>query len=68
MDHFGIGDTVARINALAAGDINMAQKPDSKAFNQVEETEGINLLSVVSGGYVGFVLMQDRPPATTRTS
>ena len=62
IEMFGIGDVVARINALAAGDIDMAQKPDSKAFKQVEAAEGINLLSVVSGGYVDFVLMQDRAP------
>lgn len=62
LEIFGITDSVARVNALLAGDINMMSQLDPKAIKQVEAAPGFEVLSVPSGAYMSIVCMRDKSP------
>jgi len=65
LDHievFGITDNVARINALIAGDIQMAGTIDPKAAEQVTATPGLEMFVVPSGSCNDIVVRLDTDP------
>ena len=62
----GITDSVARVNALVAGDINILGNLDPKAIKQVEEAEGVSVFSVESGAFIDIVVARDRPPGESK--
>jgi len=68
IDHievFGITDPVARVNALIAGDVQMAGSIDSKAIEQIEATPGLEMFIVPSGGCNDIVVRLDTDPGNS---
>ena len=57
-----ITDPVARVNALISGDIQMATVIDPKAFRQVEEAEGVTLLSTPAALQMGICCLKNAAP------
>ena len=66
LEIFAITDSVARVNALISGDIDICGNLDPKAIKQVEATDGVEVFSVESGGTVHIVAMVDRPPGNNK--
>lgn len=60
---FGITDSVARVNALISGDIQMAGNVDPKSIGQVEAADNVEIFSVPSGSYMNWVARYDKSPA-----
>ena len=54
MEHFGIGDPVARLNAFMAGDVDMMVNLPGKAVKEVEAAAGKEVWSVESGRYTSL--------------
>ena len=63
---FGIGDSVARVNALITGDIEMAAQIDPKAVTQVEAADNAEMFSLGSGRFTELVCSLDRHPGDNR--
>lgn len=59
---FAITDSVARVNALLSGDIQLMQALDPKAIRQVESTPGAAVSSVPSGAYMGICCLLNTAP------
>ena len=59
---FAITDSVARVNALLSGDIDMMSDLDPKAIKQVETNPNTEAKSAPSGAYMGMCMMLDRAP------
>ena len=59
---FGIGDPLARVNALISGEVEMIARLDRKAIPQVEAAENAAVLSEVSNRFTELVLELDRAP------
>ena len=57
-----ITDPVARVNALIAGDIQLATQIDPKAFRQVEEADGVTLLSTPAALQLGICCLKNASP------
>jgi len=62
LEIFAISDTVARVNALLAGDTDVAIMLDPKAIKKVESTKGKKIVSNPSGQYSGFNCLRDSGP------
>ncbi|MCP4285669.1 MAG: ABC transporter substrate-binding protein, partial [Gammaproteobacteria bacterium] len=58
----GITDTVARVNALIAGDMQMVVQIDPKAFRQVEGADGVTLLSTPAALQLGICILKNTKP------
>ncbi len=63
---FAITDSVARVNAMLSGNIQLMQALDPKAISQVERTAGVEVMSVPSGAYFGICCMQTTSPGNNR--
>ena len=59
IEHYGIGDSVARLNAFLAGDIDGMVNVPAKAFSQVHSAAGKELWSLESGRYINLVPRHD---------
>jgi len=59
---FGIADSVARVNALLSGDIQMMGTLDPKAIPQVQEADGVEVFAVPSGSCATLVARLDTDP------
>jgi len=57
-----ITDSVASVNALLSGDIQIAVSVDPKAIRQVESTKGVGISSIASGKYMGICCMTNTAP------
>lgn len=62
MEVFGITDSVARVNALISGDIDMMGNLDPKSIPQVEAAEGVEPFAVSSGAYMDIICRLDMGP------
>ncbi len=62
IEAFGITDSVARVNALISGDVQMCANLDPKAIPQVEGASGVEVMSVASGRYPSITCLVDRDP------
>ncbi|MEM6662511.1 MAG: ABC transporter substrate-binding protein [Pseudomonadota bacterium] len=62
IEAFGITDSVARVNALIAGDIQMCANLDPKAIGQIEDAENAEVFAVPSGRYPTITAMMDKEP------
>lgn len=62
IEAFGITDSVARVNALIAGDIQMCANLDPKAIGQVEDAPNAEVFAVPSGRYPTITAMLDKEP------
>ena len=58
----GITDPIARVNALAAGDVHMITRVEPNAFKQVELAEGITLLSTPAALQLGICILKNTKP------
>jgi len=63
IEHFGIGDSVARLNAFLAGDIDGMANMPPKAIPQVEAAEGKEVWAIESGAYINIACRQDLAPS-----
>lgn len=59
-----ITDPIARVNALVAGDIQMAADIDPKAIRQVEQADGVHLNSIPGGAYNGLCALKNAEPGS----
>ena len=59
IEHFGISDPVARLNAFLAGDIDGMANLPPKAIKQIEATEGKNIWSLESSRYINIACRKD---------
>lgn len=59
---FAITDSVARVNAVLSGDIDMGIQMDQKAVKQIESNPSTKVISTVSGAYMGICMMLDKSP------
>jgi len=57
-----ITDSVARVNALLSGDMQLVTSVDPKAIRQVEGAAGVHIESVPSGKYMGICCMTNTAP------
>ena len=57
-----ITDPVARVNALIAGDMDMATSIDPNAFRQIENAPGVTLLSTPAAVQVGTCILKNTKP------
>ncbi|MDX1430849.1 MAG: ABC transporter substrate-binding protein [Gammaproteobacteria bacterium] len=62
VEWFGIGDNLARLNALLAGDIHMMTGLDPKAIPRLASTSGVKAVNTKAGQFVDFAMMTDRAP------
>ncbi len=63
IEHFGIGDSVARLNAFLAGDVDVMTNLPPKAIEQVEAADGKGLWTVESSAYINIACRQDMAPS-----
>ncbi|MCH1475268.1 MAG: ABC transporter substrate-binding protein, partial [Alphaproteobacteria bacterium] len=59
IEHFGIGDPVARLNAFLAGDVDAMVNLPPKAIGQVESAPGKEVWSLKSGAYINIACRKD---------
>ncbi len=59
---FGITDDLARVNALASGDVNLASSISPKSMKMIESTKGVELISIPSGSLLGICLLMTTSP------
>jgi len=59
IEHFGIGDPVARLNAFLAGDVDAMVNLPPKAIGQVEAAAGKNVWSLESSAYINIACRKD---------
>ncbi|RLA15440.1 MAG: hypothetical protein DRQ59_01260 [Gammaproteobacteria bacterium] len=57
-----ITDTVARVNALIAGDMQLIAQIDPKAFRQIESADGVTLLSTKGALQLGTCILKNTAP------
>ena len=62
IEWFGIGDPVARVSALLAGDIQMMTGIDPEAVARLEQTPGVSAVNTPAGQFADFAMMIDREP------
>ncbi len=54
LEHYGIGDPVARLNAFLAGDVDAMVNLPPKAISQVEAADGKEIWALESGAYINI--------------
>ncbi len=59
-----ITDPVARVNAVIAGDVDMGISIEPSAFRQIEDAEGVNLLSVPAAQQIGICCLKSTMPGS----
>ena len=57
-----ITDPVARANALIAGDVQLATQIDPKAIRLVDEADGVEIVSIPAGLYMGICALKNASP------
>ena len=57
-----ITDPVARANALIAGDVQLATQIDPKAIKLVEAADGVEVVSIPAGLYMGICALKNASP------
>ena len=63
LEHFAIGDPVARLNAFLSGDVDAISAVPPKSIPTVEAAEGKELWAVESGQYIAVAARLDMPPS-----
>lgn len=62
IEYFGIADETARVNAMLAGDIQVASQISRRASQRVKSSRGFAVFETASGNYNDFILRQDVDP------
>ena len=60
-----ITDPVARVNALIAGDVHMATQIEPNSFRQIEDAEGVTLLSTPAALQLGICALKNSEPGSS---
>ena len=63
IEHFGIGDPVARLNAFLAGDVDAMVNLPPKAIGQVENAPGKDIWALESSAYINIACRKDMDPS-----
>ena len=63
IEHFGIGDPVARLNAFLAGDVDGMVNLPPKAIAQVEAAAGKEIWSLESSAFINIACRKDMDPS-----
>lgn len=66
IEFFGIGDSVARVSALLAGDVHIIANLPPTAIEQIEQDPGTEVWSTPSSAYITLACRQDRPLSGNR--
>ncbi len=66
IEHFGIGDPVARLSAFLNGDIDIMGNVAPKSIPEIEAAEGKELWSVESGAYINIAARLDVDPGANQ--
>ncbi len=66
LEHYGIGDSTARLNAFLAGDVDAMVNLPPKAISQVEGTDGKEIWSLQAGAYVNITPRLDMKDSSNR--
>ncbi|SHJ89694.1 peptide/nickel transport system substrate-binding protein [Shimia gijangensis] len=66
LEHYGIGDSVARLNAFMAGDVDAMVNLPPKAIEQVEAAEGRDVWSIESGAYINIAPRLDMAQSSNK--
>ena len=59
-----VTDPVARANAVIAGDVDMGISIEPSAFRQIEEADGVDLLSVPAAQQIGICCLKNTLPGS----
>ncbi|MBE9607246.1 ABC transporter substrate-binding protein [Acetobacteraceae bacterium H6797] len=62
IEYFSIQDETARVNALLAGDIQVASQISHRLKRRINATRGFTVMETKSGNYDSFILRQDASP------
>ncbi len=62
IEYFSIQDETARVNALLAGDVQVAAQIERRLVRRVNATPGCTVMETASGNYNDFILRQDADP------
>ena len=62
LEIFAITDSIARVNALVSGDVDMIADVDPKAIRQIDEADGVSMISIPSGAYNGICALKNSEP------
>ena len=63
VEHIGITDDAARINALLSGDVQLAGGINPRSAKQIQSAPGYALFETKAGGYTDLVVRLDTQPA-----
>ena len=63
LEHFAIGDPVARVNAFLSGDVDAISAIPPKSIPTIEAAEGKELWSVESGQFINIAARLDMAPS-----
>ena len=66
IEHFGIGDSNARLSAFLNGDVDVMANLQPKAIDQVNATDGLDIWSVESGAYINIACRLDLAESNNR--
>lgn len=59
IEYFSIQDETARVNAMLAGDIEVAAQIGARVTRRIKATPGFTVMETKSGNYNDFILRQD---------
>ena len=62
IEYFSIEDETARLNAMLAGDIDVASQIGPRALKRVKSSPGFAVFETPSGNYNDFIFRQDADP------
>jgi peptide/nickel transport system substrate-binding protein len=62
IEYFSIEDETARLNAMLAGDIQVASQITPRSVKRVKVSPGYTVLETPSGNYNDFIMRQDADP------
>jgi peptide/nickel transport system substrate-binding protein len=62
IEYIGIADETARVNAMLAGDIQVASQIGPRVVKRIKASPGYTVLETASGNYNDFIFRQDADP------
>ncbi len=61
---FAITDPVARINAVIAGDVHMIADVEPRSIRQIDEADGVSMISIPAGAWNGICALKNSEPGS----
>ena len=59
-----ITDSVARINAVIAGDVHMISDVEPRSIRQIDEADGVTMISIPTGAWNGICALRKTEPGS----